>query len=232
MHPNSQTTPSLVHLPVNALTDIHFYYISEVSHHAHSYYEIVLITKGKLLHYYNNEPATMGQRALAIIKPKATHEMHLVNNYTSEHLNLSISDTLFTELCNTIDKDLFAQIQSESFSPYIDLSQDVFDYILSLADVLNTLPLDSPKASLLIKQMVFNILCSFSLLPKQSSQHPEWLQEFLQKVSTPAFFVQPLHQLYKYAPYSQSKLNKYFKEYVGSTLIAYITYRQFFPKFP
>ena len=211
------------HLPTNELTDIHFWYESEFFNHSHSYYEILLLTKGSAVHYFNDVPTTITQRSLAIIPPEATHEMALLNNYTSEHLNISISESLLIELCNSIDKDLFSRLQSSSFSPYVDLSSELFDYILYLADLLNSLPSDSNKAPLFIKQIVFNILCAYSLLPQEPTPHPEWLQEFLQKISTPSFFVQPLHQLYKYAPYAQSKLNKYFKEYVGTTLIAYIT---------
>ena len=41
-------------------------------------------------------------------------------------------------------------------------------------------------------------------------------------LSSPSIFIQPISELYKYAPYSQAKLAKYFKEYVGTTIVNYI----------
>ncbi len=216
-----KSTP--IHLPQNSLTDIHFWYKSEFSKHKHSYYEIVVLTKGKATHFLNQAPKLIAKQELVIVKPNVTHQMNLFNNYTSEHLCISISETLFTELCNSVNKKLFDQIQSNNFSPYVTLSDLDFKYILHLTDTVNTLQGTPDVASLLIKQIVFNILCCFSSQPQNNQEFPVWLQDFLQKLSDPAIFVQPLSGLYKYAPYSQSKLSNYFKNYVGSTIVAYLT---------
>jgi AraC-like DNA-binding protein len=216
-----KTSP--IHLPHDSLTDIHFWYKSEFSQHNHSYYEILLLTKGRATHFLNGEPKIVAKQDLVIVKPNATHQMKLLGNYTSEHLCISISDTLFTELCNSIHKKLFDQIQSNDFFPYVNLTDLDFKYILHLTDNVNTLQDNSPAANLLIKQIVFNILCFFSSSPQHDQELPDWLQEFLQKLSDPAVFIQPLSELYKFAPYSQSKLSYYFKTYVGTTIVAYLT---------
>ena len=210
-------------LPTHRLTDIHLSYDTEFCSHTHAYYEILLLTRGKTIHYLNNESTTITQRSIAIIKPNNSHAMELFNNYTSEHLNLSISETLFSDLCDSIDKKLFDQFQLNTFKPYVNLNKESFEYILHLADTINTLPLDSTEANLLIKQIVFNILCSFATLEKQDSSYPLWLQDFLQTLSNPTYFVLPINELYKYAPYSQTKLNMYFQKYIGTTIIAHIT---------
>lgn len=221
---NKETRPPRQqHLPSNSLTDIHFWYKSEFSQHSHSYYEIILLTKGQAIHFLDGEPQIVSERQLIIVKPNATHKMTLLDNYTSEHLCISISGTLFEELCNSIHKKLFEQFQSNNISPYISLTDSDFQYVLHLTENINTLQYDATTASLLIKQIVWNSLCLFSTAPQKNQDLPTWLQEFLQKLSNPIYFVQPLSQLYKYAPYSQSKLATHFKAHVGMTIIAYLT---------
>ncbi len=212
-----------VHLPQNSLTDIHFWYKSEFSQHSHSYYELLLITKGRATHFLENDPKTVEKQSIVVVRPNITHQMVQLNNYTCEHLCISISETLFNELCNSVSKKLVDQFQSSNFSPYIHLTDSDFQYILHLTDNINTLQDNSSTTTLLIKQMVFNILCNFSSSPQHNQEFPAWLQNFLQKLSEPAFFVQPLSKLYKYAPYSQSKLSSYFKTYVGTTIVSYLT---------
>jgi quercetin dioxygenase-like cupin family protein len=216
-----KSTP--IHLPQNSLTDIHFWYKNEFSQHRHSYYEIILLTKGRATHFLDSSPKIIDKQELVIVKPGVSHKMNLFGNYTSEHLCISISETLFTELCNSINKKLFDQVQSNNFCPYANLPDSDFNYLLHLTDSVNTLQGNSEAASLLIKQIVFNILCFFSSTPQTTQEAPVWLQDFLQKLSDPAVFVQPLSTLYKYAPYSQSKLSTHFKAHVGTTLVAYLT---------
>jgi AraC-like DNA-binding protein len=169
------------------------------------------------------DPTTISKQSLVIVRPNVTHKMTRLNNYTPEHLCISISEALFTELCNSINQKLVNQFQSNSFCPYINLTESDFKYILHLTDNINTLQDNSSMADLLIKQMVFNILCLFSSSPQQGQEFPIWMQNFLQKLSDPAFFVKPISELYKYAHYSQSKLSNYFKTYVGTTIVSYLT---------
>ena len=52
---------------------------------------------------------------------------------------------------------------------------------------------------------------------------PEWMNDFLKTLNEPSVFTMKLKDIYPLAPYSQSMLNSYFKKYVGTTLISYIT---------
>ena len=103
-----------------------------------------------------------------------------------------------------------------------------FDYCLFLSNQINLSKdgkCNETNASL-IKCIITNIMLSFSrfieIQTTKKTAIPEWLVEFLDKLNTPEIFNQPLEQLYRLAPYSQTMLNIYFKQYVGSTLIAYI----------
>ena len=86
---------------------------------------------------------------------------------------------------------------------------------MHLTDNLYKTNNDEYQSSLIIKQIVSNIIASFPLNDSKAAEFPTWLQEFLQKLSTPNIFIQPISELYKYAPYSQAKLAKHFTK-IGS----------------
>jgi AraC-like DNA-binding protein len=55
------------------------------------------------------------------------------------------------------------------------------------------------------------------------SSWPQWLLDFLDKLSSPNVFNLPLSHIYSLSSYSQTRLNTLFKQYTGTSLIQYIT---------
>ena len=215
-------------LPDGQLAFMHIWKENEFTLHAHSYYEIMIFTKGKALHYLNGHPKVFKPQSFIILKPREdTHKQTYYKDYTSEHVNIAIDVNLFHELCNSVNKELGDYFMQTPISspPYINLKNEDFEYILHLVDNINLLsPLDANKPTLIIKQIVFNILSIFNdFTEQQKIEYPSWLHDFLEKLNSPEFFLKPTCELYQYAPYTQSKLSLYFKRYVGTTLIEYLT---------
>ena len=109
------------------------------------------------------------------------------------------------------------------------LSQKDFDFVLEAIEKLNQYSLQSQNMHAMIKSVILRLtlfladkLESIEMFSNNQTR-PEWLNEFLQTLNTPAVFTLKLKDIYPLAPYSQSMLNSYFNKYIGSTLITYIT---------
>lgn len=205
--------------------DIHFWNKSQFGLHTHSHYEILILIKGKAVHQLNDHPKILKPQSLVLIQPDDTHKLDIYKEYASEHVNIAISKDLFNEICDSVNKYLLNYIKTSIFDPYISLKKEDFEYVLYLANKINLInSQNTHKLILIAKQIIFNILTVFAhLINQPKTEHPAWLHEFLEKINTPEFFLKPTSELYKYAPYAQSKLSRYFKQYVGTTLIGYIT---------
>ena len=215
-------------LPDGQLAFMHIWKENEFTLHAHSYYEIMIFTKGKALHHLNGHPKVLKPQTMIILKPNEdSHKLTYYKDYTSEHINIAIDGNLFHKLCNSVNQELSHYFQKSTINPipYVNLKSEDFKYLLHLANNINLLtPYDTNKPTLIIKQMVFNALSIFNdFTNEQEIEYPAWLHDFLEKLNSPDFFLKPTCELYQYAPYSQSKLGLYFKRYVGSTLIEYLT---------
>ncbi len=212
-------------LPNDQLTVIHFWYKNQFPLHTHSYYEILILTKGTALHYLNGHPKVLKQRSLVLLRPNDHHELTFYKDCVSEHVNIAINSELFHELCNSVNSKLLNYFKLPAINPYINLKNEDFEYLLHLANSVNLLQFqDIHKRTLLAKQIVFNILTLFDNFSERiKKEYPSWFHDFLEKLNFPTFFLKPANKLYQYTPYSQSKFSIYFKRYTGVTLIEYLT---------
>lgn len=212
-------------LPSAQSTYINFSRNSQFVIHTHSHYEIMILYKGKSIHYLNGHSKNLKTKTLVLIKPNETHQLSKYKDYESEHINIAIGNELFYELCMEVNKKLLNYFKQFPSVSYIHLSDADYEYLLHLGNKVNLLDSqDTHKPTLIVKQMVFNILTLFDNLAEQTkNDYPSWLHELLEKLDNPEFFLKPANELYQYAPYTQSKFCLYFKQYIGTTLIEYLT---------
>ncbi len=209
----------------NSIVDFHFYYRNSFHFHCHDFYEILIMTKGETLHSLENQTNILKKNEVVIIRPQELHQGFPYENRKSEHLTISIIKDAFYALCNTFSSSLFYNINNSIEPIHFRLNDNEFKYILYLANKINTLtPQEFEKESVeFSKLIILNLLIHLDSSSLLNTQCPDWLNDFLQTLSQPEYFTQPLGELYKLVPYSQSLLNRYFKQYVGKTMIAYIT---------
>ena len=68
-----------------------------------------------------------------------------------------------------------------------------------------------------------NFLLSLHHSLKVVSTYPKWFRSFLDELNSPQTFALPLSELYALSGYYQTRLNTYFKQFTGTTLVAYMT---------
>ena len=205
-------------------------YQNATSMHDHDFYELVLILDGKSKHFHNSKTCVASKKMLFLIKPGEYHQFSPHHNHEAKHVNFSITPAMLQKLSSIIwQEDVLQKINLWKLPSNLTLSDKDFDFILDTLEQLNQCSLQSKNFYALVKNILLRLMI---FLVGQLETHeqlssadarPEWLNEFLKTLNDPNVFTMKLRDIYPLAPYSQSMLNSYFKKYVGSTLIAYIS---------
>lgn len=205
--------------------DFHWWHKNKTPYHAHTYYEIVVMESGPVTHFCNGVKYTMQKADAFIMKPKDRHVFMAAP--TSSQMNFSVTEVQMRMLCAFISPDFFDTL-NENAPNLIHLSETELDYVRLLASQIN-LHLQSANAqqnNTLIKCIVINLLLAFNrfwlLQSSKVTALPDWLLKFLDVLRSPEVFNKPLEELYRLAPYSQTMLNRYFNQYMGTTLIGHV----------
>lgn len=205
--------------------DFHWWHKNKTPLHSHTYYELVIMVQGNVNHLCNGVQCNLEKYDVFILKPGDEHVFLIGKN--SAHLNLSIVPEELKKLCDIISPPLFAKI-NEKAPIKMKCTAVELDYLMFLTNMINLNKegkFNETNASL-IKCIITNVMLSFNrfieIQTTNETDIPDWLALFLDKLNSPEVFKQPLKQIYKLAPYSQTMLNIYFKQYMDSTLIAYI----------
>lgn len=220
-----KTKNSAIQLPPNHATDFHFWYKNVTKLHYHDYYEIFIITKGITLHTLNDTVKQLEKNCVGIIRPGEKHKFSFAANHKSEHICISIRTTEFSSLCDLIDTFFSSALLQSPVPLFFMLNEKEFDFLLYLAQKIQALDNDfyKEKSEQLIKLMVFTLITIYKEKLNFNKAIPDWLKSFLEKLSTPDYFCRPLQELYPLSGYSHSTLNKLFQQYMGETMISYIT---------
>ena len=220
-----KTKNSAIQLPPNHATDFHFWYKNVTKLHYHDYYEIFIITKGITLHTLNDTVKQLEKNCVGIIRPGEKHKFSFAANHKSEHICISIRTTEFSSLCDLIDTFFSSALLQSPVPLFFMLNEKEFDFLLYLAKKIQALDNDfyKEKSEQLIKLMVFTLITIYKEKLNFNKAIPDWLKSFLEKLSTPDYFCRPLQELYPLSGYSHSTLNKLFQQYMGETMISYIT---------
>ena len=180
-------------------------YQNYTSLHEHDYYEFVIVTDGKVKHVLKGTASIASQGMLFLIKPGEFHQFLPYHNHHSKHINFCISAPAMQEISKVF------WLKDNHFSAQ------------------HLLPIHSQNSFAVIKSIIIELL--LFLFQKSNTQkaltnnrvYPAWLNIFLDTLSDPKVFTRQLKDIYPLAPYSRAMLNTHFKNYVGTTLISYIT---------
>ena len=206
----------------------HFWKDEPTSLHRHECYEFFVVTENRLVHQFNGKSRVLETGTLGLLRPGDVHQLRSFRNEPCVHFNLSVSSTLFENLCMIINPNLFDLVASQTEMILYTLNTAEYDYfwhIIQLAQV-STEKLGQRDHPAMMRVMAHNFLLYLSLHWQTKSDKnnlPSWLSEFLTKLSLPEVFCLPMAKIYALSGYSQPRLNTLFRQYMGTTLISYIT---------
>lgn len=159
--------------------------------HGHNYYEIFLVTDGRVCHEINGKISEISKGTLCMICPGDIHQLRRIDNFSSIHMNICISPKKFEEICSAlgIDPEAF-----ESQKPLTAaLSTEEQAYFSSRASLINRLIGDGyEKAASVICSTAsdfISIINSSKLTQKIDC--PEWFENMLEKIRSPEYMARP-----------------------------------------
>ena len=191
-------------------------------YHDHNYFEFFFITNGSYKHVINGKEFIMKKNEGFFIRPKDYHAI-FNNEENSSHVNIMFKVELVKRICDSYSDKLYNIILNHGIFP-ISLSENQTRKIINYTMVLrNSFSLDVDRS------LVSSLLLSY-ILEKTIYQHdilfsdkPQWLTELLLKISLPVNAHWNAQDVVKNVNYSRTHFSRKFKEYMGTTLIQYLT---------
>ena len=204
----------------NPLCDVDFNIWNQPSTelHDHTFYEVFIVTQGKLRHTINGTKETLCVGDVRFIRPADCHMQQSAGDIPAKTVNLSFTPEFLSE-CNYFFPQVVDAWQCASTHMTYRLDKKELDYILfSEERILQASNIDIETQ--LIKHLI--LLC-FNLLPvdERNDNYPQWLRDLIRQLRNPQNFTRPLHVLSKTTNYSNTTLSLLFKKYTGQTVIAF-----------
>jgi len=207
----------------------HFWQKGEVALHSHTFYEFFLVTEGRVIHTYGGKDEVISSGTLYLITPGHTHKFMRYCGEDTVHFNMKLSPELYLALSNIVSSELCNKIKGEA-KPLKYIMQDYeLEYFKK---TFESLPLRYAEKTeeltlSLLRCTAMTFLGYINLaLGEENNSHPVWFSEFLGRICKEESLSLPLSEIYKFSPYSQTRLNHYFHKFMGETLISYITKRR------
>ncbi len=188
--------------------------------HEHSHWELFFVVEGTVLHTINDEEYIMKAGDACLIKPMDKHSLRLVKNDANfQHINFFFTEEVARTFLSAHLN--FETIVKKRQPTYFSLTHEHLQYFCEkLMLIQNLNKTDFEKRSKLLLNHLFLILSEQELL--NNNHYPNWLNEFLESLSSPISFSKNVEELAKTTPYGYSRLAHLVKEYTGTSIIDFI----------
>ncbi|MDD7214131.1 MAG: AraC family transcriptional regulator [Clostridia bacterium] len=192
--------------------------------HNHNYYEFFIVTKGKLTHIINDKSEELSCRTIYFITPSDKHIILPLKGYESQHINIAVTPERLKLICDSVNEQIFPLLIAKNF--HFSLDESDFSSFINKSDKLSILYSktdDRTVNQLYILEMLTNaISCTYQKLLHLNLSLPDWFNDLLDEINKMNFSELTINNIYKKANYSPAALVKYFKEYLGKTIVAYV----------
>ena len=197
---------------------IHIWNKPKTTWHGHQFYEFAICTKGKLVHYLNDDPAqTICEKQTFLITPDDFHNVVSGRKEIGEHINVSITTSMFTHICEFLHISLsnidFCKLITLTDNEYAQITTLINNYFIHLNDK------KPEKTEGLAKFIVTTLIFAFSNHSNQSNDIPKWLVDFTNQLHMEKNIALSVSELYPLSGYSQTSLSKAFRKYYNMTLV-------------
>lgn len=209
----------------NPQVNLHWWFKNSTSMHYHNFYELFLITEGKIRHICNGRQEILEARDLRLIRPSDIHQFCPYENLTCRHLNIAALPEVFNNICLVFNENLWEKVQDNNFYFCRKLREDEFERLTSLADKINFFTEQQAEFSTsTIKMAICEALYMLSIDHDPFSQNiPAWLKNIVEKLHEPDSLNITAKEIYEMSNYSPPMFLKYFKRYYGETFNSYFT---------
>lgn len=203
--------------------DVSLRYINNLPSYqpSHHYFELLAVAEGEVKIALEAETLTLSSRSVCFFFPGEERKLEFVHNSEAIVYSILVSPYLLTEFCNLVAHRALDLLFSGDGHRLFRMHFRDFEYFVHLAEI--TISSDKEEARILSKRVAYNLISQLIISIEDKSAYPDWFEMFLDKIRLPEYFLSPMSEIYKLAPYSQPMLNSYFNRFMGETLVSYIT---------
>ena len=200
-------------------TEIHYAFhrsIKEITiRHTHDFYEIFLVTKGKLIHTINAAEFILEKGSLVLIRPSDIHNFMKYEKSTCEIINLAFPPKTLMELFNYLGKGFESErLLKSRFAPSKLLTETEKNILKQKFERLHLLPIrEKDRIKTRLRILLAEILSThFSKENwKEKSTMPEWLEETVTEMQKKENFVQGIKIMADISGKTKEHLSREFK---------------------
>ncbi len=194
--------------------------------HCHDFYEIILVIKGKAVHYINGQKQLLGAGSCVIIRPADNHCFDIYENFECMLLIISFTALTVKILADYLGNGFDMVKLTDNANPAMAMiSEYDINYLLFLFNKLNSIPRTHDaliKTNLRIL-IIYIIIHYFP--PSIMTSHsdiPSWLHTLCLEIAKKENFTEGIQVLKKLSKKTSFYLCHTFKQYFNVTPTGYI----------
>lgn len=194
--------------------------------HIHEYWEILVLISGRIRHCVNGRTSVLTAHQACLLRPNDCHAFFAADDSPVIILNFMAKKEYMTKLLDTYGEELTNRlVSSEDLS--FTVSKDALNKCIADTQFLQIDTRLSTDEKISRSKLLFIRLLSELMMQNVTitGSYPQWLSDFLLKLSHADLSDLHVRQaLMNETPYSYSRLIYLFKQYMGCTIVQYISY--------
>lgn len=215
---------------LDSQTEIHYAFHKSLRDitvkHTHDFYEIFLITKGKVQHLINDHKQIIEEGTMIFIRPSDVHFYQKFEDNNVELINLAFPKTTMNELLNYLGNGFDSdRLLETKLPPSMILSGTEKNILMKRFENLHLLPIERKNEirtslRILLAEIITNYF-SKSFWVERSSV-PKWLEETRSEMQKKENFLIGFAAMNKFSDKSKEHLCREFKRHYNLTPTEYI----------
>jgi AraC family transcriptional regulator, dual regulator of chb operon len=198
------------------------------SFHIHEFYEIILVTKGHLLHEVNGNHHILQPGALVFVRPYDLHRLLPVNSERTVFASLVIASSVVNEIISFLCMPTITNsLSTAPEAPHTELSPDAAREIMLRMERISNEQTVSPETSALSTRVLSAQLFAEYLLPRKRGAQsretpPAWLRKLRGEAEEWESLKDAPQRMHRRSPCHPSHLCKSFKRCYDETPTEFI----------
>ncbi len=172
----------------------------------------------------NGAPITLAQGDACLLRPADTCRIQAAQSDTCRYCSILVDCDFISRQANLVDLTLYSNLLGSTHPLLFQLTEALLSELAEAAPALqSSQPLKHEQlrsCRLLLQKLFIHFLEQY---PYERIKYPLWLLQFIEQLQDIETICTPLSQLARLTPYSYSRLTHLFKEYMGVSLVDYVT---------
>lgn len=215
---------------IDPFTEVHFAWHKSLNditiEHTHNFYEIFLITKGKVVHNINDNKQLLEEGTLVFIRPSDVHHYKKYKDENCELINIAFPQKTIKELFNYLGEGFNRKSLLENGMPHsVKLSNVETGIIIKRMEDLNLINRDSKQEiNTKLRILLLEIFIKYfsSNYNDEKTNVPRWLSTLREEMLKKENFIKGFSEMQRISNKSKEHVCREFKKHFELTPTEFI----------